>query len=40
MTELQTLLIEQFRFAQDPSATNWQRVEQAMYAWQAARYGA
>lgn len=38
MTELQNLLLAQFRFVQEPSASNWQEVEQAMYTYQAARY--
>jgi hypothetical protein len=39
MDELQTLLIEQFRFVQSPNAEQWRRVEQAMYAYQTKRYG-
>ena len=39
MIELTNLLLAQHRFNLDPSASNWQQLEQAMYAYQAARYG-
>lgn len=39
MDELKNLLLEMHRFSVDPSASQWQRLEQAMYAYQAARYG-
>jgi hypothetical protein len=38
MDELKNLLLEQFRFNQDPSASNFTAVQQAMYRYQAARY--
>jgi hypothetical protein len=39
MDELKNLLLAQHRFNLDPSAVNWQQLEQAMYAYQNARYG-
>ena len=38
MDELKNLLLAQFRFNQDPTATNWQELVSCMFAYQAARY--